>query len=297
MAEEEAAAPAVETAAEKETEAAAPAAAAAPADTGKRGAPDGVVAPPSKRAKKAASSSDAEKAAKAVQFTECDAAQLHAGLCAAVLVTSREKKEASAVVDATTLLLPHYPQGTRLLPLKLATRGVSLLHVLPPADAQNVDLLAAVSAAMAAAAEPLNCVRLCPLQTSCAATTDAVAAAAERLVSTHLAARADPGSLPQEAFVFAVAFHGRGLDPVLVGDQLPARQEVIRAAASGVERACAATERAHRVSLEAPDFALVVEILPTLCAKGEVCCAAFLALLPSTMLSQKPKLAVRALTT
>ncbi len=76
---------------------------------------------------------------------------------------------------------------------------------------------------------------------------------------------------------------------------MPARLDCITATASGVERACAAAKVPQKVNLSSPAFALVVEVVPAMCAKSAVVVGAFLSLLPVTMLVLRPKLAVRAL--
>jgi len=220
-----------------------------------------------------------------------DADELLAGAHgAAFLLTCPHKRERAALRAASALLSPHLPVGTALTGVRLATAGSVLVRAAPPLVAGVAR--AAVAAVLDTCTEAqVDCVRILPVCTTAAVAPEALEAASLALAAAQLAEAAPP-----TPFTFAVAHHARGCEAVMVGELL-AREPAIRAAAAGVERACAAAAVASKVSLSAPAVALCCEVLPVLCGEHgkKVVPVALLTLLPQRMLVLKPRLGIRAL--
>jgi hypothetical protein len=245
-------------------------------------------APQSKRQKKAAASAATKAASNEADLPleDADLATLHGST--AFLVSSLERREAAAARRAAALLQPHLPPGASLRSVRLATGGAALLLCSPPLAPAAA--LSAARAVLDATPPQSELVRLLPVQNVCALTAASLTAAAEALAAPALsesAAEAD------QAFSFAVSHHSRGLDRV-AGEKPLARVDAVRAAAAGVEAACAAAGRAAKVNLSAPAHGLLIEVLPVATAGGAAA-VALVSMLPASMLVSKPRLTVRSL--
>ena len=242
---------------------------------------------PDKKRQRKAAEEEVEAISK-VALLPGDAQALRAGV-SGVLVTCPTMHERRAVVHVTRALATALPADCELTPTSTGCGGCFLL--LRPA-CKDVATVEACSQLLLTTADPVpggRAARVCPVQTTCAVTAEALTAAAQRLTAARL--QAEPLG-EGKTFTFAVLYHTRGhLD---ASDKLE-RSQAVKAAASGVEAACAAAGVPTKVNLSEPGAALMVDVLPVALPGGKVAVTAALALLPAALLTFRPKLAVRPL--
>ncbi|GBG90729.1 hypothetical protein CBR_g51236 [Chara braunii] len=185
--------------------------------------------------------------------------------------------------------------------VKMACMGV-VMFCLP--EGSSICPVAVVSQILedARAGRPRWCQRIHPVQTTCPLEGEAIGSEVHKLMSAFLERRRRDGD-EQSTVKFAVGYKSRAnagqggsLLPGKGGQKAAAevlgRAECIVVVASAVEQAVTCAGLKAVVDLTSPEVAVMVEVVPVAGARSALCA---LSILPSAMITTKPKIAVRLL--